>query len=225
MWLEVRRLGVERNCEEDLVKRKRLSIALFRARQLMRREQTDLNPKKAVEAAAPSCLQGPPPPARPDPGEFGAGWHHEKVEDVQGRTTIAHQHFKELSTDPRQKVPERIWQRWPYEILQSLPTIDSERVRDAAYAFRKRTSCADDHLVIEMLRELDQDIWETLLPVQTAEPLDEKSGHAVGTAVGYEKEKQVDDERVPPDCHAADCVPAFFKDPAAFGEPGFAHST
>ena len=70
---------------------------------------------------------------------------------------------RSLFTDPRQKeVPEWIWQRWPFEILQSLPTIGSERVRDAAYAFRKRRSCADDHWVIEMLRELDQDTWETL---------------------------------------------------------------
>ena len=99
----------------------------------------------------------------PDPGEVGCVWHTEKVEDLDGRTSIVHQHFKELFTDPRQKeIPEWIWQRWPYEVLQSLPTIDSERVRDAAYAFRKCTSCADDHLVIEMLRELDQDIWETL---------------------------------------------------------------
>ena len=65
--------------------------------------------------------------------------------------------------DPLHKeTPEWVWQRWPREVLQSLPTIDSQRVREAAYAFRKRTSCADDHVVIEMLRELDDDIWETL---------------------------------------------------------------
>ena len=76
-----------------------------------------------------------------------------KAEDLDGRTNIVHQHFKELFTDLLQKaIPEWIWQRWPHEVLQSLPTIDSERVRDAAYSFRKRTSCADDHLVIEMLR-------------------------------------------------------------------------
>ena len=86
-----------------------------------------------------------------------------KVEDLDGRTNIVHQHFKELFTDPLQKgIPEWIWQRWPFEVLQSLPTIDSERVRDAAYSLRRRTSCADEHLVIEMLRELDEDIWETL---------------------------------------------------------------
>ena len=42
-------------------------------------------------------------------------------------------------------------------MLQSLPTIDGQRVREAAYAFRKRTSCADD-----LVREFDQDPWETL---------------------------------------------------------------
>ena len=71
--------------------------------------------------------------------------------------------LKELFADPLQKaIPEWIWQRWPHEVLQFLSSIDSERVRDAAHTFRKRTSCADDHLVIEMLRELDEDMWETL---------------------------------------------------------------
>ena len=46
-------------------------------------------------------------------------------------------------------------------MLQSLPIIRQSE-GEAAYAFRKRTSCADDHLVIEMLRELDDDMWETL---------------------------------------------------------------
>ena len=53
-------------------------------------------------------------------------------------------------------------QRWPQEVLYSLPTVDSQRVEEAAYALRKRTSCADDHLVIEMLRELEDDTWRTL---------------------------------------------------------------
>ena len=30
------------------------------------------------------------------------------------------------------------------------------------FDFRKRTSCAEDQVVIEMLRELDADIWETI---------------------------------------------------------------
>ena len=75
-----------------------------------------------------------------------------RVEDLQGRTDIVHNHFKELFADPRhEEAPEWRWQRWPQEVLSSLPTIDSQRVTEAAYAFRKRTSCADDHLVIEML--------------------------------------------------------------------------
>ena len=40
--------------------------------------------------------------------------------------------------------------------------IDGERVREIAFAFRKRTSCAEDQVATEMLRELDSDIWETI---------------------------------------------------------------
>ena len=40
--------------------------------------------------------------------------------------------------------------------------IDGERVREIALAFQKRTSCAEDQVVIEMLREIDADIWETI---------------------------------------------------------------
>ena len=92
----------------------------------MRREQTDLNLKKAVEAGSPPRLQGPPLPTRaPILEKLGADGTTEKVEDLDGRTSIVRKH---LFTGPRQKeVPEWIWQRWPHEILQSLPTIDSER--------------------------------------------------------------------------------------------------
>ena len=84
------------------------------------------------------------------------------MEDLQGRTDIVHNDFKELFTDPLHKeTPEWIWQRWPWEVLQIRPTIDSKRVREAAFTHRKRASCAEDHLVIEMLRELDDDMWET----------------------------------------------------------------
>ena len=130
----------------------------------MRRKQTDFNFKKAVKVGAPSILQGPLPPTRaPILEKLGLDGTTERVEDLQGRTDIVHKHFKELFTDPLHKETlEWVWQRWPNEVLQSLRTIDSKRVSDAAYAFRKRTSCAEDHLVIEMLRKLDDDIWETL---------------------------------------------------------------
>ena len=85
------------------------------------------------------------------------------VEERQGRTDIFHKHLKEMFADPlHKKIPERIWQRWSFEVLQSLSTIDGQRVREAAYAPRKRTSCADDHLVIEMPSETSKDTWETL---------------------------------------------------------------
>ena len=40
--------------------------------------------------------------------------------------------------------------------------IDGERIREVAWAFRKRTSCAEDQILIEMLRELDSDIWDKI---------------------------------------------------------------
>ena len=64
---------------------------------------------------------------------------------------IVHKHFKDGSEAEKSSIMDMA----AMAILD--PTI-SERVRDAAYAFRKRTPCADGHLVIEMLRELDQDI-------------------------------------------------------------------
>ena len=61
-----------------------------------------------------------------------------------------------------QKYRSGIEQRWPRESLFSLPMIDGGRVSEISFDFLKRTSCAADHVVIEMLRELDSDIWETI---------------------------------------------------------------
>ena len=58
VWMEVRRLGVGTPLRKGFLEEEKLSIALYRARQLMRRKQTGLNLKKAVEAGAPSRLQG-----------------------------------------------------------------------------------------------------------------------------------------------------------------------
>ena len=55
----------------------------------------------------------------------------EKVEHLQGRTDVVHEHFKELFSF-------------------SLPMIGGDRVREVAFDFRKSTSCAADH-VVELL--------------------------------------------------------------------------
>ena len=47
----------------------------------------------------------------------------------------------------------------PREVLEALPRTDAERVREISWTFTKRTSSADDHVVIEMLRELEMEIW------------------------------------------------------------------
>ena len=144
--MEVRGLCLERRREREPLKRKSLSIALCRARQAMRREQADLMFKKAVVMGAPARLQGPPPPTRtPTLEKLTADGTTERVEDPQGRTDTVHDHFKEPFTDPLHKeTPEWICQRWPWEVQQSLPTIDSQRVREAVFAFRNCTSCAKE---------------------------------------------------------------------------------
>ena len=190
VWMEVRSFGVERHCEKDPLERKNVprTVQSSPADALT---QTDLNFEKGIEAGASSRLQGPPPPTRaPILEELGPDGTTDRVEDQNGRTDIVHKHFKELS-----------WQRWTYEVQQSLPTIDGQRVREAAHAFRKRTSCVDDHLVIDMLRELDEDVRNIrkMFPVQTAEPLDGGSGRDVGKTAGHngqEKERQTHTEKV-----------------------------
>ena len=85
------------------------------------------------------------------------------MEHLQGRTDIVHEQLKERFTDPSHAdAPEWIEQRWPRESLLPLPMIDGDRVREIAFDLRKHTSCAADHVVIEMLRELDSDIRETI---------------------------------------------------------------
>ena len=88
----------------------------------------------------------------------------ETVEDIQGRMETVHKHFCIIFPDTTKAViPEWIDRRWPKKkTLEALPVIDGERVREITWAFRKRTSCAEDHVVIEILRELDADIWETI---------------------------------------------------------------
>ena len=86
-----------------------------------------------------------------------------KIEDLHGRTEIVHKHFRDLFTDTTNEVkPEWIERRWPRETLDALPVIDGERIREITWAFRKRTLCAEDQVVIEMLRERDADVWDTV---------------------------------------------------------------
>ena len=101
--------------------------------------------------------------------------------------------------------------------------IDGVRVREIAVDFRKRRSCAADHVVIEMLRELDSDIWETiaeLFSIQADESLDRGHGECLDYTAGHhgqEKEWQAHDAWFPSDCDAADYFPALLKDVATTG--------
>ena len=149
MLSELRRLSAERSQEKDAVRRKTLTIAQFRARQKVRRAQATHRCKEAAQMGAPSRLDKALVLERIDELVM-----MEKVEDIQGRMEIVHKHFCTLFTDTIEAViPEWIDRRWLRETLEALPVIDGERVREITWAFRKRTSCAEDQVVIEMLRE------------------------------------------------------------------------
>ena len=104
-----------------------------------------------------------------------------------------HGHFKELLTIPSHaEIPEWIELRWPCETLHSLPMIDGWRVREISFAFRKRTSCTEDQVVIEMLNELH------CFSVQVDEPLDRGDRQVGGMhswSPGKEKERQAHNAR------------------------------
>ena len=158
---EIRKLHAERNLEKDTVKRKFLSIALFRARQKTRRAQDIRRCIVASQLGAPSRLNASPwktnAPVLEKVGEDG---NTEKVEELSGRTDIVRRHFCDLFTDTIDEfLSKGIEQRWPREILEALPKVDAERVRKITWTFRKKTSSADDHVVIEMLRELEMDFF------------------------------------------------------------------
>ena len=97
--------------------------------------------------------------------------------------------------------------------------------------FRKRTSCAADLVVIEMLRELDSDVWETIancfqfrLLNHWTEDTDSVWKNTAGHH-GQEKEWQAHDVGFPSGCDAPDCLQALLKDVVAAGERGSAIKT
>ena len=127
-------------------------------------QQADLRFKTATEQGAPSRSKGALPPTQaPILKKLGTDGKLDRMDNLQGRTDIIHDHIKELFTDPLDwETPKWIWQRWPREVSQSLPRIDSQTVREVTCAFCQLTTCAEDHLVIDMFQELNEDIWGTL---------------------------------------------------------------
>ena len=105
--VKLRKMCLDRRRKKDQVARKSLSIALCRARQVIRGKQADLRFKTATELGAPSRLKVAPPPTwAPILEKFSAGGHTDRIENLQGRTDIVHDHFKELLTDPLH------WKHW-----------------------------------------------------------------------------------------------------------------
>ena len=96
-------------------------------------------------------------------------------------------------------------------------------VREVPFAFRQRTSCAEDHLVIEILQGTGrghQGNSSKVLPVQIAESLDRGRGHDVVKAArhtGLEKEWFADDAWPSSDCSASNDGPPPLQRSAAVG--------
>ena len=87
---------LDRRREKGTVARKSLSIALCRARQVMRRKQADLHFKTATEVGAPSRLNGSPTPTRKSSAQTANRTESGTCGDAQ----IVHDHSKEVFTDP-----------------------------------------------------------------------------------------------------------------------------
>ena len=84
-----------------------------------------------------------------------------------------------------------------------------------------------NHLVIEMLRELDEDMWEThckVFSVQIGKPLDGGRGHAVVTMV-KKKNGKLTMSGFRPIAMLPTMYRFFFSDVAAVGGPGNTHQT
>ena len=113
VWMEVRRLGVERRGEKDPLKRKK---SVHRTVQSSTADATKTDRPQLQEVAITHRL----PTRAPILEKLGPDGTTERVEDLQCRTDIVHKHFKELFTDPLHKeTPEWTWQRRLYEVLQS----------------------------------------------------------------------------------------------------------
>ena len=102
-----------RKCGRDPVAQKHLSIALFRARQQVRKRQAEVRHKFGTEQGAPSSLRGAPPQTRAPLLEQSTRTDQWK----EWRTCKDTQTFLELFTDPQQgEATDWLRQRWPREV-------------------------------------------------------------------------------------------------------------
>ena len=186
MWLEARRLGMGR--EKDPTQEENLSIALCRARQLCDENRpTSTSRRRWKKKGRHHDCKGH---LRRHVLRSWSSWVRMALSKIwktlMAAQTLDTSTFQSCSRIQARKKIGMDEAAMPHEVLQPLPTLENERVRDAACAFRKRTSCADDHLVIEMLtigpghRENAGEVF----PVQTAEPLDRGPRYFVDTTLG-----------------------------------------
>ena len=89
--------------------------------------------------------------------------------------------------------------------------------------FGREHRCAEDHVVIETLRELDADTWDTVaccfryrILNHWTEGGDQMWRTQLVTMV-KKKTWKIYNERIPTDCDAANCLPYIYHDAAGIG--------
>ena len=136
--VEMRRLCLERRREKGPCETEDPLHRSAQARQKMRRKQATLRCKEATQLGAPPRLHH-----QPELQSWNVWTNQGRLRMwntwTDARTLCTG--FSELFTDHSHAArSEWIEQRWPYEILLTLPMIDGARVREMAFEFRKRTA-------------------------------------------------------------------------------------
>ena len=123
--------------------------------QLMRRKQADLRFKRQ---------QGSERHSETPRLRFWKSW---TWTEERGELKRTHRHCSRSLHSALHRHTKKCWHGYGSdghgmgEVLRPLPVIFGQRTREAALPFRQRTPCSEDHMVIEMLRELVTDIPES----------------------------------------------------------------
>lgn len=86
----------------------------------------------------------------------------QKTYDADKKGELLYSFYHNLFNGVDFTVPSWIFMRWHPRVLLQLPAISGTLVRLVALGFGKGKSCADDHIVFEMLYELGHDFYDML---------------------------------------------------------------
>ena len=85
-----------------------------------------------------------------------------KEYDPAHKANLLFSFYYDLFKSSNPDVPEWVHARWSADVLREVPALTGSLVRLAALGCHKRKSCAEDHVVFEMLHALDQEFFDIL---------------------------------------------------------------